>query len=215
MPKPSRHGLGKQSTLARITEHDRDLAPFPPAIRSRYDLADEVLPPAERDAPTVDAAGQRLKTGIEGVVYVRATPQVDHRGTLTEIINFNNDFWDEPIVYAYCFTIRPGRIKGWGMHLKQADRYFLSAGSVRVVLHDGRVRSPTYGAFAEFHLTEESRALLLIPPGVWHGDQNWGDGDAQVLNFPTRPFNREEPDKYRTDPYAGTIPFDWSLPTAG
>jgi dTDP-4-dehydrorhamnose 3,5-epimerase len=188
---------------------------LPPALRSRYELADEVLPRTDRDKPTVDAAGQRLRTGIEGVVYVRAMPQVDHRGTLTEVVNFDNDFWDEPIVYAYCFTIRPGRIKGWGMHLKQADRYFLCAGSVRVVLHDGRVRSPTYGAFAEFHLTEESRALLLIPPGVWHGDQNWGASDAQVLNFPTRPFNREDPDKYRIDPYSGMIPFDWTLPTAG
>jgi dTDP-4-dehydrorhamnose 3,5-epimerase len=99
-------------------------------------------------------------------------------------------FWDEPIIYSYCFTIRPGRIKGGGMHRKQADRYFLCAGSVRVALHDGRVRSPTYGAFAEFHLTEESRGLLLIPPGVWHGAQNCGDRDAVMLNFLTVPFDR-------------------------
>jgi len=182
------------------------------ALHLRYDLAEEVVPVAEGDVPTVNAAGARLNTGIDGVVYSRRVAQVDHRGTLTEIVNFADAFWDEPVVYSYCFTIRPGRIKGWGMHRRQADRYFLCAGQTRVVLHDGRVRSPTFGAFAEFHLTEQSRALLLIPPGVWHADQNWGDTDAVLLNFPTRPYDRAAPDKYRVDPHSGVIPFDWSLP---
>jgi dTDP-4-dehydrorhamnose 3,5-epimerase len=90
--------------------------------------------------------------------------------------------------------------------------HFLCAGQMRVVPHDRRVRSPTFGAFAEFHLTEDSRALLLIPPGVWHADQNWGDRDSVVLNFPTRPYDRAAPDKYRIDPHSGVIRFDWSLP---
>jgi dTDP-4-dehydrorhamnose 3,5-epimerase len=181
-------------------------------LRRRYELAHEVVPAGEGDIATVDAAGKRLSTGIDGVVYVRMVSQVDHRGTLTEIVNFANPFWDEPVVYSYCFTIRPGRIKGWGLHRRQADRYFLCAGAMRVVLHDGRVESPTFGAFAEFHLTQEARALLLIPPGVWHADQNWGDRDAVVLNFPTRPYDRAAPDKARVDPHSGVIPFDWSLP---
>jgi dTDP-4-dehydrorhamnose 3,5-epimerase len=47
---------------------------------------------------------------------------------------------------------------------------------------------------------------------VWHADQNWGDADAALLNFPTRPFNHAEPDKFRIDPHSGEIDFDWSLP---
>ena len=181
-------------------------------ITRRYELAREVAPLGEKDEQTVDAKGRRVTAGIDGVQYVRLVSLVDHRGELTEIVNFANSFWDEPVEYSYCFTIRPGRIKAWGMHRKQADRYFRAAGNIRVVLYDGRTESPTYQHFAEFHLTEESPALLLIPPGVWHGDQNWGEGDAVMINFPTRPYNREDPDKYRIDPHAGTIPFDWSLP---
>jgi dTDP-4-dehydrorhamnose 3,5-epimerase len=181
-------------------------------IRSRYELAKVVEPEVPADAPTVDAAGRRLSTGIDGVVYSRAVSHVDHRGSLTEAVNFDDPFWDEPIVYSYCFTIRPGRIKGWGMHRKQADRYFLTTGNVRVVLFDGRVRSPTHGRFAEFHLTDSARGRLLIPPGVWHADQNWGDTEAVLMNFPTRPFNREDPDKHRIDPASGQIPFDFRLP---
>ena len=70
----------------------------------------------------------------------------------------------------------------------------------------------TRGAYEVHNLTRESPGLLLIPPGVWHADQNWGDDDVIIMNFPTRPFDRENPDKYRLDPHSEKIPFDWSLP---
>jgi dTDP-4-dehydrorhamnose 3,5-epimerase len=182
-----------------------------PLLRSRYELADVVEPQVAQDAVTVDAEGRRLSTGIEGVVFSRAVSHVDHRGSLTEVINFDDPFWDEPIVYSYYVTIRPGRIKGWGMHRRQADRYVVMQGNQRVVLFDGRVRSSTHGRFAEFHFTEAARGRLLIPPGVWHADQNWGDTEAVFINFPTRPFDREDPDKFRIDPESGAIPFDFRL----
>jgi dTDP-4-dehydrorhamnose 3,5-epimerase len=150
-------------------------------IRSRYELAGEITPDVPADTPTVDASGQRLTTEIEGVVY------------------------------SYVFTINPGRIKGWGMHRKQADRHFVCRGDIRVVLYDGRVKSPTREKFAQFHFSEGSPGRLLIPPGVWHADQNSGETEAILMNFPTRPFNREQPDKYRIDPESNEIPFDFRL----
>ncbi|MGH9442744.1 MAG: hypothetical protein ACRD16_10775 [Thermoanaerobaculia bacterium] len=68
-------------------------------------------------------------------------------------MDFANPFWSEPIVHAYEFTIRPGRIKGWGMHRRQADRYFIQQGDLRVVLFDGREISGTKGSFCEFFFT--------------------------------------------------------------
>jgi dTDP-4-dehydrorhamnose 3,5-epimerase len=32
-----------------------------------------------------------------------------------------------------------------------------------------------------------------------------------VINLPTRPFDRANPDKYRVDPHSGAIPFDFGL----
>ena len=32
------------------------------------------------------------------------------------------------------------------------------------------------------------------------------------MNFPTRPYDHAEPDKYRIDPHSGLIPFDFTLP---
>lgn len=169
-----------------------------------------VIPPAPKDQPTVDGAGDPL-IEIEGVRHARLRPHVDHRGSLTEVMDFAQPFWDEPVVYAYRVTLRPGRIKGWGMHKLQADRYLLVAGSIRTVLFDGREESPTRGHYAQFHFTEEAPALLLIPPGVWHASQSTSDRDAVILNFPTQPFDKADPDKYRIDPHSGEIPFDWEL----
>ena len=163
----------------------------------------DVRPAAERDVP---------QGRIEGVELARVTPYVDHRGSLTEVVDFDHPFWRESVVYAYCFTIVPGRIKGWGMHKRQTDRYFLVRGSVRTVLYDGRAESGTFGAYETHNLTAASSGLLRIPPGVWHASQNWGDSEAAIMNFPTRPFDRVDPDKYRIDPHSDEIPFDWSLP---
>jgi dTDP-4-dehydrorhamnose 3,5-epimerase len=170
-----------------------------------------VKPAGVRDVPSVDAAGQLLPAGIEGVVHARLAPLVDHRGSLVEVVNFEHPFWDEPVVYSYCFTIRPGRIKGWGMHKLQADRYFIASGNIRVVLYDGREDSGSFGQVAQFHFADATPGLLRIPPGVWHADQNWGERDAVVVNFPTRPYDRADPDKYRLDPQTDLIPFDWTL----
>jgi dTDP-4-dehydrorhamnose 3,5-epimerase len=171
----------------------------------------DVLPEAPRDEPTVDEAGRRLDSGIEGVVLERLVAHHDHRGSLAELIDPAKAFWSEAIVHAYAFTVRPGRIKGWGMHKLQVDRYAVLCGSLRVVLHDGRVGLPSYGRFAEFHFTDATPGLLRIPPGVWHADQNWGETDACVVNFPTRAYDRAQPDKHRIDPWSGSIPFDFTL----
>jgi dTDP-4-dehydrorhamnose 3,5-epimerase len=63
----------------------------------------------------------------------------------------------------------------------------------------------------QIHFADESPVVLRIPPGVWHADQNTGTTEAIVVNFPTRPYDRAEPDEYRTDPHEGEIPFDFTL----
>jgi dTDP-4-dehydrorhamnose 3,5-epimerase len=166
---------------------------------------------AERDRPTVDTDGRELGPEIEGVVLKRITALADHRGTLAEVLDARDPFWTEPVVYAYEFTIRPGRIKGWGMHELQTDRYLASVGNVRVVLYDGRADSETQGRIEQFFFTPATPGLLMIPPGVWHADQNWGEIDARIMNFPTQPYDHSSPDKYRIDPHSGMIPFDWEL----
>lgn len=180
----------------------------PPAQAPEEDL--EVVPSGVRDVPTVTADGRR-RSQLEGVVSAPGIVHADHRGTLMELVNFDDPFWEEPVVYAYSFTVAPHRIKGWGMHKRQTDRYAVLAGRLRVVLYDARPDSPTFQQFAEFSFANEAMGFLRIPAGVWHADQNVGEEPCRVINFPTRPFDRDDPDKYRIDPASDEIPFDFTL----
>ncbi len=175
------------------------------------ELVAAVAAAARRDRATVGAGGGLLPAAIEGVVVERLSPIVDGRGSLTPFLDVRRPFWSEPVVYAYEFTIMAGRIKGWGMHERQTDRYLVAGGRVRVALFDGRSESPTRGRVAELHFSERAPGVVQIPPGVWHADQNYGETEARLVNFPTVPYDAAEPDKQRIDPHAGVIPFDWAI----
>ena len=152
-----------------------------------------------------------MAANIGGVRIERVSGYHDQRGALLPFLDLERPFWTEPVAYGYLYTVRPGRIKGWGMHRRQVDRYFVLSGHLRVVLFDGRDGSATKGNFCEFFFTPKTPGLLRIPIGVWHATQNWGATLGRVANFPTARYDPKDPDKSRIDPHSGTIAFDWNL----
>ena len=82
---------------------------------------------------------------------------------------------------------------------------------IKVVLYDDRDGSATHGETNEFFIGESNPALLVIPPGVYHGMKGVGTEAAYLLNVPTEPYNRAEPDEYRLDPFENDIPYCWDL----
>lgn len=162
---------------------------------------------AQKDVSTVTPDGIRKMDLIEGVQIRSAVTQVDDRGTLTEVYNPAWGFLDAPLVYIYQFTIRPGRVKGWVHHKLQEDRIFLSLGTVKIVLFDNRPESPTYRLVNEIYVSEYHRALINFPPNVYHAIQNVGDREALLINMPTRPYNHEDPDKFRLPMHNDLIPY--------
>lgn len=166
---------------------------------------------AKLDEERIVEPDEAMSARIEGVRVRRIAGYHDHRGALFPLVDVADPFWAQPIVYGYLFTIRPGRIKGWGMHRSQMDRYVVVSGCLRVVLFDGREESSDRGNFCEFHFTPGGAGELQIPPGVWHATQNWGKTLGRVFNLPTARYDPENPDKYRIDPASGEIPFDWRL----
>lgn len=165
------------------------------------------------EVATVDLTSGSVRTrqDVDGVVLEPLRAHSDHRGLLIPSIDFTREFWHEPVVYSYQFTVRPGRIKGFARHARQTDRYVHVSGDARIVLHDGREDSPTRGMFAQHQLSDDARGMLRIPHGVWHGAQCWGEREAIFMNFPTEPYDPANPDKESVDPHNGPIPFDWSL----
>ena len=170
---------------------------------------------ASRDAPTVTSDGERLEQLPEGVSFRDAITHVDDRGSVCELFDPRWGWSDVGLVFAYVFTLRPGVVKGWGMHLEHEDRYFILHGDLEVVMYDDRPASPTAGLVAKVYLTQHQRRLMNIPRGVWHANRNVGSGDVMVINFPTKPYDHQNPDKYKLPLDTDRIPHSFAPGTQG
>lgn len=163
-----------------------------------------------KDVQTVTSSGEQIAKLPDGVRIKPLTTQTDERGTLVELMDERWDWAGEPMVYAYAVTIRPGVVKGWVHHKTYADRLALVQGEMLVVLYDDREDSPTHGLLAKVFMTEHHRQLLRIPANLWHAVQNIGDKDVLMMNFPTRPYDHENPDKYRLPLENDIIPYSFA-----
>ena len=158
-------------------------------------MTDPSLAMGERDAQTVTKAGVSLAARIDGVKTRSMPNHVDHRGTVFEIFEGDMDFWETPIVYAYQFSIRPGLMKGWGLHEHKADRYTIISGEVLLLMYDARPESPTHGVVQKVILSDRGERQVIIPPFVWHLSINLIDTEAKLVNFPTAVYNHGAPDR--------------------
>ena len=147
-----------------------------------------------------------------GVAFHDVVTHADERGSVVELYDPRWGWHPDPLVFAYSFTIRPGMIKGWGVHMKHDDRYFILYGEMEVVLYDERPDSPTYGLVSKVVLSEHRRRLMSIPSGVWHADRNIGSRDVVVVNFPTIQYDHASPDKYRLPLDTDRIPYKFETP---
>ena len=145
---------------------------------------------------------------IEGVKIKPLKVIPDDRGRLMEILRSDEELF-LGFGQVYLTTAYPGVVKAWHYHKKQADNFACLRGMLKVALYDRREGSPTAGEVNTFYLGDHHPMLLQIPPMVWHGFMNIGTEEAILLNCPTRPYNREEPDEYRVPPHDNDIPYDW------
>jgi dTDP-4-dehydrorhamnose 3,5-epimerase len=162
-----------------------------------------------RDPATVTPDGESMAELPDGVTFRDAVTHIDDRGSVTELFDERWDWHPDPLVFSYVFTIRPKHVKGWGMHLEHEDRYFVLFGEMSIVMYDAREGSPTRGLVSTVVLSEYRRRLMSIPTGVWHANHNIGDRDVVCINFPTRPYDHESPDKYRLPLDTEEIPYRW------
>jgi len=120
--------------------------------------------------------------------------------------------WDPtglPLVQVYQSRLAAHVVAGWSCHAENTDRLFVSQGLLKFVLFDGREESPTYRTLTEYHLGEARPGLLVIPPGVWHGLENVGTGEAILVNMPSVPYNYADPDHWRLPLKTDQIPYSF------
>ena len=162
-----------------------------------------------RAEQTVTSAGRAVAPTIDGVSERRAITHEDERGGLCEIYSDTWKLDDHPMVHAYLVTIRPGMVKGWACHLTQVDRYFFAAGSTKLVLFDARKDSPTSGMITERVYSPHLRALVSVPPGVFHAVANVGSVDGLLFNIPSESYNHAQPDKITVPIDSEDIPYSF------
>ena len=172
-------------------------------------LLDITLKAARRDQQMVTPAGLAVGRLTEGVQIRPLPTHADARGSVFELFDVQWNWHPDPVVFAYCFTIRPGCVKGWNLHRQQEDRYALLNGEMELVLFDPRPESSTCGEICRIVLSEHQRCLVNVPKNVWHADHNIGGSEVVVVNFPTAAYDHTNPDKYRLPLDTDLIPYSF------
>ncbi len=145
---------------------------------------------------------------ISGVHVKSLKVITDERGRLFEVLR-NDEELGKRFGQVYCTTVNFGVVKGWHLHKRQIDNFVCVAGTIKLVLYDGRADSPTHGQIDEFFLGIYSPLLVQIPAGVYHGFKGISEPEAIVINVPTEPYHHDAPDEYRVDPHDNDIPYKW------
>ena len=78
-------------------------------------LLDKTLAAARRDQQMATPDGEQVRRLTEGVSIRYLPVHTDLRGSVCELFDTRWGRHEEPLVFAYCFTIRPGVVKGWNL----------------------------------------------------------------------------------------------------
>jgi dTDP-4-dehydrorhamnose 3,5-epimerase len=164
---------------------------------------------ATKDRQTITSDWAPLIKPIEGVRVREVKHVPKSNGVLTEV--FRADWQlDEGIVQqVFQTTIMAGGLSAWHAHKFTTDRLFVSLGTIRIVLFDDRDGSPSRGWINELRFGSPRPALVVVPPGVWHGVQNIGDTPGLLLNLVDRAYRYEDPDHWRLPPDTPKIPYSF------
>jgi len=147
---------------------------------------------------------------IDGVRIKKLRVIPDDRGRVMEILRADDEIFVK-FDQVYMTTVYPGVVKAWHYHKKQTDSFTAVQGTVKLALYDPREKSPTKGEVNEFYIGVHNPVLVQIPPRVYHGFAAVGTEEAMVINVPSEPYNRDEPDEFRLDAHTPEIPYTWEV----
>ncbi|HBA54653.1 MAG TPA: dTDP-4-dehydrorhamnose 3,5-epimerase [Syntrophorhabdus aromaticivorans] len=145
---------------------------------------------------------------VNGVAVKHLKVIPDERGRLMEILRNDDDIFVK-FGQVYLTTTYPGVVKAWHCHKKQDDFITCVKGMLKLVIFDGREGSPTKGEVNEFFIGEYNPLAVKVPAMIYHGWKCISEDEALVINCPTEPYDRENPDEYRLDPHINDIPYTW------
>lgn len=163
---------------------------------------------AQQDQQSVTSDWNSLQNAIEGV-RIREMKNVLKSGgdVLCEVFRRDWMLDDGVVDQVFQSVMNPGSISAWHVHRLTTDRLFASHGVLQIVLFDARENSPTQGRINEFRLGALRPALLIIPPGVFHGVRNISHQPALLLNLVDKAYQYQDPDHWRLPLDTDKIPY--------
>jgi dTDP-4-dehydrorhamnose 3,5-epimerase len=145
---------------------------------------------------------------IDGVFKKHLKLIPDERGRLMEIMRVDDEMFTR-FGQVYLTTSYPQVVKAWHYHKMQDDHIVCVKGMLKLVLFDSRDGSPTKGKINEFFIGDYNPTLVRVPRMVYHGWKCISSDEALVINIPTEPYDRQNPDEFRLDPHNNDIPYKW------
>jgi dTDP-4-dehydrorhamnose 3,5-epimerase len=152
--------------------------------------------------------------GIAGAVLLRPALLPDERGVFTEWLRQPDVVAATgapfPLAQANLSVSARGTVRG--IHFStaepgQAKYVTCAAGSVRDVVVDVRVGSPTFGRWVDVVLDDVERACLLIAPGLGHAFQARSEG-ATLVYLCSTPYDPAT--ERAVDPFDPALGIAWS-----
>jgi dTDP-4-dehydrorhamnose 3,5-epimerase len=145
---------------------------------------------------------------IKDVQVVDLVPRIDDRGYLIEVLRSTDEYFTKfGQVYVVGDMVR-NTVRAFHVHKILWDWFFISHGSAKFALVDGRNESPTYNEVNTVILTIIKPQLLVVPPGVYHGWMSLED-DTLMVSTASEVYNRENPDEARV-PY-DSFGYEWNV----
>ena len=145
---------------------------------------------------------------IDGVKIKPLKKICDERGMIMHMLRSDDESFKQ-FGEIYFSGVYPGAIKAWHIHKVMTLNYAVPVGMIKLVLFDGRDRSPTKGEVMEMFIGEDNYCLVQIPPMVHNGFKGIGDRTAIVANCSTHPHDPSE--IIRIDPFTKDVPYEWAL----
>jgi len=145
------------------------------------------------------------QTKIKDVELISLKAYVDDRGYLIEVIRKaepKTELWSVCDKFGQVYLVGDfvkGTIRAFHKHEILWDFFFISHGTAKFILVDDRKESPTYKEINTLIISERNPALLVVPPGVYHGWMSLED-DTQMVSIASELYDREKPDEVRIPP---------------
>lgn len=123
----------------------------------------------------------KIKTHIEGVIFIDLVRNDDSRGWLMELFRSDHLHPGNMPAMGYVSQTEPGVTRGPHEHREQSDLFcFSGPGDFELVLSER-------GGYEERHVVGEGNpVMVVVPPGVVHSYRNLSERPGLVFNFPNR-----------------------------